>query len=127
MFRAGIIYFRGASDILWGDQIFFWGMIYFSGVRILPERSYESGGAINRNERVPIFIPAQNFCSVRPCHNTRNTRKFFKIFMLVPGVSGSFVTFLYPWLPGTSVIIVRPVPQYPGYGYSMFCTCPELL
>ena len=27
----------------------------------------------------------------------------------------------------TCVSSVRPVPQYPGYGYSIFCTRPELL
>ena len=30
-------------------------------------------------------------------------------------------------VPGTSVSYVRPVPQYPGYGYSVFCPRPEFL
>ena len=30
-------------------------------------------------------------------------------------------------VPRTYVSSVRPVPQYPGYGYNIFCTRPELL
>ena len=43
------------------------------------------------------------------------TRKFWKFcttFIPVPGTSGNYV---------------RPWPQYPGYGYSMFCNRSELL
>ena len=35
-------------------------------------------------------------------------------------------TFISP-VPGPSVSSVHPEPQYPGYGYSTFCTRPELL
>ena len=59
-----------------------------------------------------LYLPGTSVSSVRPCHNTRNFWKFCKTFIPVPG---------------TSVSSVRPVPQYPGYGYIMFCTRPELL
>ena len=71
----------------------------------------------------------------------------------IPGRSGSFVRLSYPYpelleilkdfhtrtrnfwkfcktfipVPGTSVSSARPVPQYPGYGYIMFFTRPEVL
>ena len=38
--------------------IFFWGMTYFSGVRILPKGSHKSGGAINRNRKVTCLFLA---------------------------------------------------------------------
>ena len=74
-----------------------------------------------------ISVPARKtpVSSVRPCHNTWNFRKFSKIFMPVPEISEFCRTFIP--VPGTSVSSVRPVPQYPGYGYSFFCTRPELL
>ena len=71
-----------------------------------------------------IFITARNcckFCTSVPQYSkvlqdfhTRNRN--FRMLCI------SFIP-----VPGISVSSVRPVSQYPGYGYSMFCTRPELL
>ena len=62
--------------------------------------------------RTLIPVPGTSGSSVRPYHNTRNFWMFRKTFIPVPG---------------TCVSSGRPVPQYPGYGYIMFCTRPDLL
>ena len=64
-----------------------------------------------------VLYPLGTFLSsLRLCHNTRNVWKFCK----------TFCTTFIP-VPGTSGSSVRPWPQYPRYGYSMFCTRSELL
>ena len=44
-----------------GDQIFFVGMMYFSGVQILLKGSHKSGGPINRNN------PAADKTTLKDC------------------------------------------------------------
>ena len=67
---------------------------------------------VRRTGTALSFLPGTSASYVRSCHNTRNIWKFSKTLIPVPGIS---------------VSSVRPVPQYPGYGYSTFFTRPELL
>ena len=68
----------------------------------------------------------------------RNFRKFCTPVPQYPEVLEVRLSYPYPELfevfcktfipePGTSVSSVRPMPQYPWYGYSMFCARQKLL
>ena len=72
-----------------------------------------------------LYLPETSGCSVSLCHNTRKFWKFCKTFILVLWNFWKFCTTYIP-APGTSRCYVRPWPQYPGYGYNMICTRPEL-
>ena len=55
----------------WGDQLFLAGVIYFSGVRILPKGSHKSGGPINRNTHIGRSFRSR-------CRPTTATESFAK-------------------------------------------------
>ena len=82
------------------------------------------GRAFTRVLLVPGFIPVPgtSVSSLRPCHNTRNFLKSCKTFILVP----ELLFVLSDIHTGTRKFCEFCI-QYPGYGYSIFRTRPELM
>ena len=54
------MYFRGGSDIFGGNPKFLAGMIYFSGVRMLPKGSHKSGGG-DKSQQCAVTTQASDY------------------------------------------------------------------
>ena len=74
-----------------------------------------------------IFIPARNFCKF--CTPVPQYPKLLEVLKDFHTRTRNFCIFCNTFMPviGIYLSYERPVSQYPGYGYSMFCTRPEVL
>ena len=74
-----------------------------------------------------IFLPGHNVCKL--CTPVPEYPELLEVLEDFYARTRNFCWFCMTFIPvpGTSVSSVCPVPQYPGYGYGIFGTRPELL
>ena len=71
-----------------------------------------------------IFVPARNFCKF--CTPVPQYPEHLEVLQDFHARTRNFCELCRTFIPvpGTSVSSVRPAPQYPGYGYSIFLYPP---